>query len=111
MGHFIENCRVCKKILRQCRCACCNQEQRWTICNDCKAKENVPPVTGTRKFKITVARQETVEMDFVVEVKYKPGGAFFQKEAADEALKKACDAEYPRAGVAEYEVTRVEEIK
>jgi len=111
MGHFRENCRICQKVLRQCRCACCNQEQRWTICADCQAKETKPEA-GKRRFKVTVARQEIVEMDFVVDVAEEKAGYVFTLAAAKvEADKKARNTEYPRANAAEYEVTNVKEIK
>ena len=113
MGHFIENCRICRGVTRQCRCPDPNKEQRWTICADCQAKGSVPPPPGMRKFKVTVARQEIVEMDFVVEVNEPKcmvdlPSVFAAKE---DALKKAHDAEYPRAGTAEYQVTSIREIK
>jgi len=111
MGHFIENCRICRGVTRQCRCPDPNKEQRWTICADCLAK-GAETEHGKRRFKVTVARQEIVEMDFVVDVAEEKAGYVFTLAAAKvEADKKARNTEYPRANAAEYEVTSVKEIK
>lgn len=117
MGHFIENCRICKEVTSQCRCPDPNKEQRWTICDKCKGKtqpeagglHGAPPIL---RFKVTIARQEVVEMDFVVDVEEQKSGRIFTVAAAKvEAMKKAKDTEYPRARTAEYEVISVREIK
>lgn len=40
MSHFVEKCKVCKKVVSQCRCICCNsKEERWTVCPVCKQTE------------------------------------------------------------------------
>lgn len=36
MSHQITNCKVCKKIISQCRCACCNKTQKYEVCDECK---------------------------------------------------------------------------
>lgn len=37
MTHYIEYCSKCQKVISQCRCASCNKETRYGICDDCKA--------------------------------------------------------------------------
>ena len=38
--HFIEICRICGKVISQCRCMDCNKERRTSICSDCASKMN-----------------------------------------------------------------------
>ena len=36
MSHFIEQCKVCKKIIKQCRCMACDKTKIKSICDKCK---------------------------------------------------------------------------
>ncbi len=34
-NHLMEKCSVCGRIIRQCRCMCCNKTVIFGICGDC----------------------------------------------------------------------------
>lgn len=37
IGHYIDKCRGCDKVMGQCRCPDNNKEIRWGICDECLA--------------------------------------------------------------------------
>lgn len=39
MAHFIEKCKMCKTVIRQCRCPDKNKTIRWIICSNCAKLE------------------------------------------------------------------------
>jgi hypothetical protein len=59
-GHFIEKCKVCKKVIAQCRCPSENKEERWSICDECiEASKNEPYI-----------KHETVVVEYSYNPKY-----------------------------------------
>jgi hypothetical protein len=45
MSHFIVYCRVCNKVISQCRCMFCDKEKKYGVCPECLSKEyRVPKV-------------------------------------------------------------------
>ena len=38
-GHFIEKCKNCQVIIRQCRCMG-PKDVKWSLCSNCKRKQS-----------------------------------------------------------------------
>ena len=38
-GHFIEYCKMCGKVISQCRCMAKDKETLYGICEECEAKQ------------------------------------------------------------------------
>lgn len=46
MSHYIKKCKICKKVISQCRCMSCNKTEIFDICNECKKIEDIKTGTG-----------------------------------------------------------------
>lgn len=50
MSHFVEKCRVCTRVLTQCRCPDPHKEVRWSICAECARVRVVGQVVPSKHF-------------------------------------------------------------
>lgn len=41
MSHYIKRCKICRKVISQCRCMSCNKVELFDICDECKKKEEI----------------------------------------------------------------------
>ena len=39
--HYIEVCKICGKVISQCRCISLDKQKRYDICSDCEKSENL----------------------------------------------------------------------
>ena len=40
-GHFIKYCKVCGRVISQCRCMARDKETLYGICEECESKQEV----------------------------------------------------------------------
>lgn len=46
--HFIVECRLCKRVISQCRCPASTKEITLVICNDCRKKMEEAEIVNSK---------------------------------------------------------------
>jgi hypothetical protein len=56
-SHYIERCKVCKKVMAQCRCMDCTKTETWSVCDDCKKTHSVSVTINVPSIKCGITKK------------------------------------------------------